>query len=495
MKNTNTNTVGNDSRSVELEQIRSELAKFDGRTDMTPDDVKAGNELLDRQERIEQEIAAERSFEERRTAAHERFADAMRSTRATVERVDDIDDEAQERSRDVKGGRNPWDLDAITRNLHNGDELASRALDAAEKTPGISDQRRQALTEVLERGEGEVAQMVLTTTSPAYKRAFGMYLRSGGDMASLGDSERQALAFAEPLRRAMAAATNNAGGYLVPTDIEPSVTLSSDGTTNPLYSIGRRVQTTSNTYRVVTAPHAAWSWDGENTEVSDDTPTFANTDITLHYAQGFVPMSIASTQSIQGAVGIARDVLNGGWNDLVGAALTSGTGSGQPTGILTALDGTASELAPATAETFAVADVYTVHESIAARHRRNAQWMANMAIINDIRQFATDDGHALLARLGDGTPGNLLGARLNENPDMDGVINTSATEDNFVLLFGDFQHFVIAEGIGTLAEVIPHVFGSNGRPIGARGLYMATRFGSGCVLPAAFGVLNVATTA
>ena len=483
------------TESNELDMIRSELAAFQGRDNMTPEEVQRGNELLDRAERLEEANRAASDFTARLTASQEQIARAISAAPTVAESTADVDDEAQANSADITRGRNPWDLDELHRSRHDADEMMARALSAAEMTPGIGDNRRQALTELLERGEGETAQMVLTTTSPAYKRAFGSYVRSGGNLAVLSDAERQALDFAEPLRRAMAAGTNNAGGYLVPTDIEPSVTLSSDGTNNPIYNRARRVQTTANTYRVVTAPNAAWSWDGENAEVSDDTPTFANVDIPLYFAQGFVPMSIASQQSIQGAVSIASDVLMGGWNDLTGAALTTGSGSSQPTGIITALDGTSSEIAPGTAETFAVADVYKVHEAVAGRHRRNATWMANQAIINDIRQFATDDGHALLARLGDGTPGNLLGRPLEENEDMDGVINPAADADNFVLLFGDFQNFVIAEGIGTLAEVIPHVFGGNGRPIGARGLYMASRFGSDSVLDAAFGMLSIPTAA
>lgn len=485
-------TDGADPRTAELETVRSELAKYNGRDNLSAEEVKEGNELLDRAERLQEEIASERAFEQRRIAAQEKLSGLMAERPTAVERADDIDAEAVERSTDVKRGRNPWDLDHLFRNLHDTDEIMSRALSAAEFTPGIDDKRREALTRVIERGEGEVPQMALVTTSPAYKRAFGKLMRSGGNpnFADFTPEEQLAISAAEPLRRAMSASTNNAGGFLVPTDIEPAVTLSSAGTNNPIYNAARRVQTTGTTYRVVTAPHAAWSWDGENTEVSDDTPTFANTDITLYYAQGFVPMSIASQQSIQGAVGIASDVLQGGWNDLVGAALTTGTGSSQPVGIVTALTGGGSEVSSASTDAFAVADVYSTFEPLPARHRRNAIWMSSIEALGDIRNFGTADSHALLTRLGDGEQGlRILGRPWVENEDMDSTV--TALSENYYLLIGDFSHFVVAEGIGTLAEVLPHVFGTNGRPIGARGLYMATRFGSDCVLDDAFRMLNV----
>ncbi|PWG73795.1 phage major capsid protein, partial [Enterococcus hirae] len=76
-------------------------------------------------------------------------------------------------------------------------------------------------------------------------------------------------------------------------------------------------------------------------------------------------------------------------------AFTTGSGTNEPTGIITALDGTASELSPATAETFAVADVYSTENSLPPRYRgaASAAFMMNRATINDIRQFASDDGH------------------------------------------------------------------------------------------------------
>lgn len=386
-----------------------------------------------------------------------------------------------------------WDMDAVRR--ASDDELASRAQDAVDALVDVPDSRREALSVQLSRAEGDPARLMLTTTSPAYRSAFAKLVTDRG--SKLTDAEREAVDFAAPLARAMAAGTNNAGGYLVPTDIEPSVTLADDGTNNPIYDLARKVQTTSTTYRVVTATNATWSWDGENTEASDDTPTFANVDIPLYVAQGFVPVSFAAIQSVAGAVDVAGEALRAGWADLVGAALATGSGSSQPTGIITALAGGSSVVSPATAETFAVADVYAVEESIGRRHRRNATWLAHNKTINDIRQFATDDGHALLARLGDGAPSQLLGRPIVDCEDMDdtSTINAAATADNYVLLFGDFRHYVIAEGWGSMVRIIPDVMGSNGRPIGAQGVYMSTRFGADSVLDAAFGVLNVATTA
>ncbi|NND35884.1 MAG: phage major capsid protein [Gammaproteobacteria bacterium] len=464
---------------------------------MTPEERDELEQLVTREEALDPE------GQERFAALSDLYDEAKRTQEVDVERQRiaqalQLDKplivESTERSYDEDAAEHgdskssAWDIDVVGRVDSGIDELLSRAISAAEDTPGPTDVRRAALVDILERnGDENMARIVLATTSPAYKSGFAKALRAGGGRyADMTPDENQAMRFADTLARAMSVGTDNAGGYLVPTDIEPAVTLSADGTNNPIYGLARREQTTSDTYRVVTSPNAAWSWDGENTEVSDDTPTFANVDIPTYVAQGFVPVSFRSQQAV-GALGIAQTVLNAGYNDLVGNALTLGTGSSQPTGIVTAL--TAGATGSATTDVFAAEDVYTIHGGLAARHRRNATWLANIGVINLIRQFATDDGHALLTRLGDGTPEALMGRPILENEDMDGTV--TAASDNYILVFGDFRHFVIAENIGTMVRIIPDVFGANGRPIGATGVYMQTAFGSDSVLDGAFGMLNV----
>lgn len=460
-------------RSVELHTRLNEIADLD-EDGVTTEVREEWTELLAERDALADEIAELEEFQ--------------RSV-GPVE-IPDIEPEAIEEAAQIQQRstmpaidrkRDPWDRAELSRS--DGSDNHSRALSAAEQVADTDDRVREALTRAIEFGQGQIPELVLATTSPDYRRAFGDYLVDG-----VMDRTNEAVRYAEPMRRAMSVGTDAGGGYLVPTDIEASVTLTDAGTSAPIYSAARRVSTTGDTYRVVGSPNAAWSWDGENTEVSDDTPTMTNTDITLYVAQALVPMSIASTQAYA-AVQVAGEVMRAGYADLVGAATTTGSGSSQPVGIVTALTGGSYEVASATTDVFAVADVYSVHETVPQRHRRNAQWFADIGIINDIRQFATDDGHALLSRLGDGTPGALLGSRITENPDMDGVINAAA--DNYVLVYGDFSHFVIAEALGTLVEVIPHIMGGNGRPIGARGLYMQTRFGSDSVNDAAFAMLNV----
>lgn len=479
-----------------FETVKAELLPLATAAELDSDSIARYNELSAEFDTLAAKVEEHNKFAARKAADVERInrLAAVPARETEVFDRDPLGDPSDVQR--VSTLKNPWDIDAINR-TRSTEELFSRALCAVEQAPGSNDGRRQALTRMLEaEGDERMYRLVLATTSPAYKTAFGKIARAGGNLglANLNDVERDALGYAESIKRAVSMTTDNAGGYLVPTDIEAAVTLSSTGTDNPIYNLARRVQTTSDTYRVVTSPHAAWSWDGENTEVSDDTPTFANTDISLYLAQGFVPFSYASQGSIQGVTGVISDVLLGGWNDLVGAALTTGPGTTAPIGIVTALTGTSSEI-NAAGEAVAIADLYGLWEALPARHRRNARWMSNITIINDIRQLSDASNFNLLVSWQDGSPGRLFGAPYVENQDMDGTINAAATANNYVVVVGDFQHYVIAEGVGTTTRFIPDVFGTTGRPIGASGIYMSAHFGADCVLDAAFRMLDVATTA
>jgi HK97 family phage major capsid protein len=90
-------------------------------------------------------------------------------------------------------------------------------------------------------------------------------------------------------------------------------------------------------------------------------------------------------------------------------------------------------------------------------------------------------------RFASDVPAQLLGRPALENSDM----ATIATGDDYVLVFGDFDNYVIADRIGMAVEFIPHLFGSNHRPTGQRGWYAYSRLGAESVNDAAFKLLKV----
>lgn len=166
------------------------------------------------------------------------------------------------------------------------------------------------------------------------------------------------------------------------------------------------------------------------------------------------------------------------------------TGSAQPTGIVTALAGSASEVSSITNDVYGAADVYAIYEALPARWEGRATWLANNIIYSKTRQFGTsNEGHQFWAAFSPGTPELLLGRPTASSSYMDGTIGTG---NDYVLVFGDFHNFVIADRIGTTIDFIPHLFHtSNNRPSGQGGWFAYFRMGSDSVSDGSFRLLEV----
>jgi HK97 family phage major capsid protein len=156
-------------------------------------------------------------------------------------------------------------------------------------------------------------------------------------------------------------------------------------------------------------------------------------------------------------------------------------------GLITTL-GSGSLVDTATANTFAVADVYTLEESLPPRFRGNSVYMANHSVYNDIRQFANADGHDLWERIGKGMPAELLGRSALEASEMAATTTVAGTK---FLLYGDFRNFLIVDRVGMNVELVPHILGSNRRPTGQRGLLAVWWNNSKVLVDNSFRLLKV----
>jgi HK97 family phage major capsid protein len=382
--------------------------------------------------------------------------------------------------------RNPWDLSEVRTfgrsNEDVGQELRSRALAAIEKMSGANDKVRQAATNIIETfddASSTIARHCLITSSPEYLRAWSKCARGRGN--TLTPDEQRAL------ERAMSL-TGSAGGYLVPFQLDPTVIITANGSRNQIRQVARQVVATGNKWNGVSSGAVSWSWDAEATEVSDDATTFAQPAIDIFKAAGFIPISIEALEDEQNVTSEVARLLSFGRDVLEAAAFATGTGS-QPQGIITALTGGSSVVNSATTDTFAAADVYALDGALPARYRVNASWLGHRKIYNRIRQFDTAGGAQMWERINAGQPGELLGRTALESEDMDGVIDASA--ENYVLVYGDFDNYVIADRIGMTVEFIPHLVGTNRRPTGSRGWYAYYRVGADSVNDGAFRMLDV----
>ena len=408
----------------------------------------------------------------------------------TVKRTDLDDDPFGEpdSARDASPISNPWDLSEVrTWNRSTGQvasEYRARALSAIEKAPGSNGSRRETMTKFVEEWDnsrGDLAKQLLITSSPAYMRAF--VKAALGRQSSFSREEQQAV------ERAMSL-TDSAGGYLVPFQLDPTVIITSDGTFSEIRRISRKVVATGDVWNGVSSGAVSWSWDAEAAEVSDDATTFAQPTIPIYKGQAFVPIS---REALMDEANVAQEVgrlLAFGKDTLEAAAFATGAGSTEPTGIVTALQATAPPVVAATTnDSFGLVDVYALDNALPARYRQRASWVANRAIYNRIRQFDTSGGAALWERLGADVPALLLGRPAVESEGLDGTLGTG---NDYVLIFGDFDNYVIADRVGTVIDFVPHLFHTTtNRPTNQSGWLAYFRVGADSVNDGAFKMLRV----
>lgn len=133
--------------------------------------------------------------------------------------------------------------------------------------PHADDKARSAAVDTLERfddSRGSVAERYLLTGSEAYRSGFAKAI--AGRTHALTPDESAALDRAAPL-------TDGSGGYAVPFLLDPSVTLTSNGTNNPFRQISRIVRGTSDVWNGVNSAGISAGWVAEGVENTDNAPT------------------------------------------------------------------------------------------------------------------------------------------------------------------------------------------------------------------------------
>jgi len=385
--------------------------------------------------------------------------------------------------------------DAFASNIRLDDSMANlrgRLTTGLERDQVTPDYVKEGVLRTLATVEGDrraAAIRCLVTGSDSYRSAFTKLL--SGAMHTWDDQERRAVARAQSL-------TDAAGGFAVPFTLDPTLVPTGTLSTNPIRRIARTAQTTTDSWNGVTSGAATFSWDAEGAEVSDDSVTLAQPSIPVYKLQGWIPFSLEIGGDWAAIDSDLRMIIAEAKDEAEAAAHLTGSGSGQPTGIVTELAGGSSEIAAITSETFTAADVYNVQRQLPARHRiAGPVWVGNIGTANDIRQFDTAGGGDFWTSLGNGTPERLLGWQFEEASLMDDSpdIDAAATANNYILIVGNWSRYVVVDRIGMAVELVATVFGSNQRPTGQRGLHCWMRGGAESIDDAAFRMLNVSTTA
>ncbi len=376
----------------------------------------------------------------------------------------------------------PWASgsgDILTR-VDSPQGLATRARDAAEFAPGLTDHARNLLSEVVENDQHpDSSAFVLAATDPNYRRAFEKVLPNPQHGHLLWtEAEREAFARVEASRAQMSLTSAN-GGYLVPFQLDPSIILTGAGVSDPFRELATVVTTVGPTYHGVQSAGATAEWLGEGATAADGNPTFSQLSIPVAKASAFLSASYEIFQDSDIGVQIPQLIADAKAT-LENAAFSTGSGSGAPKGIVTAVSVTGSTVTATTRGAFTAAsegDLFALVEALPPRARQGQSpaIVGNIVTINTLRKMETAGGASTWTTLGDGTPNTVLGMKLREASGM----TSATTSGSTVLVAGDFAKYFIVDRIGTTVVPIPALLDtSTGRPTCSHGWHAFWRVGA-----------------
>jgi HK97 family phage major capsid protein len=367
-------------------------------------------------------------------------------------------------------------------------DRALRVLDSREARSSMNDEQKSQVERMVSRST-DIARRVIVTENDAYREAFHKLVTNPNGHMLLDDDERAAIrAFEE--YRGMAEGTGSAGGYGVPVFIDPSIILTAQGSANPFLTIATQKDINTNVWKGVSSDGVSWSFDAEGAAVSDDSPTLAQPAVNVYTARGFIPYTIEVGEDYPGFASEMSTLLTEGYDELLVDKFTRGSGTGEPLGIVTALDAdSTAEVLLGTAGTLASADVAKGYTQLPQRFRRNAVWLTGSEVSIKIRQLGPS---AFLSRpnssLADVQVDPIAGRAMYETPYMTDLTNTSHTN---VAVIGDFRNYVVARRGGMNVELVPQLFDvTTGRPTGRRGWFAYARIGGGPSTNKAFKLVN-----
>ncbi len=467
----------------------SQLAELRAKRDSLKDELdsieRTSTGAVARAERLSSGVAKiAKQIDDLRESERKKMMDAFERGELRVEHGSDIGPELH------TPGADPWATERMQIKDRARYALEAVARDAV--LPG-TDGAVERITRSFDGVDGAVdvdvlARWTAVASDPAYLSAFSKLCRDPANgHREFSAPELSAFQRSRSLTRTMSL-TDSAGGFMVPMQLDPSIIDTADHSFNQVRQIARTVIATGDIWHGVSSAGVSASWDLELQEVSDDSPSLSQPTIPVYKQQAWVPISI---EALMDATNVAEEVqklLQVARDSLESVTFVTGTGSNQPTGVISALAGvTASNVAVTTADTFSITDVYALDESLPARYRQNSTWLAHRKVYNRTRRFDVSGGSALWAQLAADVPATLLGRPTAEAEAMDST--PSGTNKHF-LVVGDFSNYVVADRIGTVVELVPTVFGASNRPIGARGFYMFARTGADSVNDGAFRTLN-----
>jgi HK97 family phage major capsid protein len=333
-----------------------------------------------------------------------------------------------------------------------------------------------------------IGRLMLATENPHYRSAFQKIAASTAPVFT--PEESRAIEQVGLIKRAMSVGSDGSGGFAVPVLIDPTIILTSQESENDILRLARVETITNDTWKGLSTAGVSWQFSAEAAATTDNSPTIAQPSVPTYRADGFIPFSIEIGMDWPGFAEQMSMLLSEGYNELLAEKLTDGSGSTEPTGLVTALDANTNvEIEIASTSVLAASDIYGLWDALPQKYRRKmtTAWLSSTNIQNTIRQLGTTDPNFTINLTEEAIP-RMFGREYPMNDYMSDFVAGTGTQP--LLIVGDFKNYLVAQRAGMQVEFLPMLFDvTNNRPTGQRGWFAWSRVGADSINDLGFRLL------
>lgn len=333
---------------------------------------------------------------------------------------DRLDDEIEQRTRDIRNEERAQELERETRESANGDRNPARR-----QQPGDGGERREG------------------RASEEYRSAFLRYVRTGS---------RE--------ERALQIGTDSEGGYLCPDEYERRL-IDSLTENNVLRGLATTIRSDSGDRNIpVVASHGTASWIAEEGAFTESDDSFGTITLGAHKVGTLIKVS---EELLNDSAFDLETYISNEFGRRLGAseeaAFIAGNGTGKPLGLLAATGGAQTGVTSASATAITADEVIDLVFSLGAPYRKKASFLLHDATIKALRKLKDGNGQYLWQPgLQAGQPDTLLGYRMHTSSNMETI-----AAGKKVLAFGDYSYYWISDRQGRHFQRLNELYAATGQ--------------------------------
>lgn len=234
--------------------------------------------------------------------------------------------------------------------------------------------------------KSEIARIDQTLEAQEEQRQLGE-----GGKANKGEKRSADAVFADFIRgetRAVGEMDTTADGNIIPTELSKDI-IKKVTETSDLFNKIKRINSTGKYQQIIETGKATAGWTNELAEVTATDGSYDLIEIGHHKLGALTKISIELINEASFDItGEVVDQISRSFAEKAEQAIIKGTGTGQPTGLVTS--GVAVNLASKTAIT--ADEIIDIYHSIKAPYMKNAIWLMNRGTLAALRKLKDADG-------------------------------------------------------------------------------------------------------